>query len=203
MNPSNTTTLNAASPLWTRRTVFVALALLVGFAAVLHFQGRPAWCKYGLALWSDVNTHCTSQQFIDPYSLSHVLHGVIFFWALQWFNARAPARWRMPLWWQLIAAMLLEMGWELVENSPWVIERYRQNTSSLDYNGDSILNSLGDTASAVAGFVFASRFGWKASVGLFVGFELWLLYLARDNLTLNVIMLVYPIDAIRQWQMGG
>ncbi len=99
--------------------------------------------------------------------------------------------------------MLLEMGWELVENSPWVIERYRQNTSSLDYNGDSILNSLGDTASAVAGFVFASRFGWKASVALYIGFELWLLYLARDNLTLNVIMLIYPIDAIRQWQLGG
>ncbi len=187
----------------TRRSFIVALTLLVVFAGVQYLQGRPAWCKYGLALWSDVGTHCTSQQLLDPYSLSHVLHGVIFFWALVLYNSQAPPRWRLPLHWQLIAAVLLEIGWELLENSPWVIERYRQNTASLDYSGDSILNSLGDTASAVLGFVVAARVSWKVSLALFVGFELWLLYLARDNLTLNVIMLLYPIDAIRQWQLGG
>jgi len=91
----------------------------------------------------------------------------------------------------------------VLENSPWVIERYRSHTASLDYRGDSILNSLGDVASAVVGFLFAARFSWKASLALFVAFELLLLYLARDNLTLNVLMLLFPIEAIREWQLAG
>lgn len=192
-----------STPLFTRRTVLAIAVLIASFVVYQHLQGRPWWCKYGLALWSDVGTHCTSQQFVDPYSLSHVLHGVIFFWALWLYNARVPQRWRLSLARQLLAAIALELSWELIENSHWVIERYRQNTSSLDYSGDSILNSLGDTVSAAAGFLFAAKFSWKASVALYAGFELWLLYLARDNLTLNVIMLLYPIEAIRQWQLGG
>jgi hypothetical protein len=183
--------------LFTRRTLAVAIGLVLLFTLVLVLKGRPAWCKYGLALWSDANTHCTSQQLLDPYTMSHFLHGVIFFWLLWPFAARVALQWR------LIAAMTLEIGWELFENSHWVIERYRQNTASLDYSGDSILNSLSDVGAATVGFAFAARYSWKASVAVFVAFELVQLYLARDNLTLNVIMLLYPLEAIKQWQLGG
>jgi hypothetical protein len=171
--------------------------MCLAFVAVLHFEGMLPWCKYGLGLWSQAQTHCTSQHLLDPYSLSHVLHGVIFYWVLRPFARRADLHWR------LIAALALEIGWEVLENSPWVIERYRANTASLDYRGDSILNSLGDVASAVIGFIVAARFSWKISLALFVAFELLLLYLARDNLTLNVLMLIMPIEAIKDWQLGG
>lgn len=189
--------LQSPAPLITVRTLVVALALCLAFVGILHFEGMPPWCKYGLGLWSQVQTHCTSQHLLDPYSLSHVLHGVIFYWVLRPFAKRARLHWR------LIAALALEIGWEVLENSPWVIERYRAHTASLDYRGDSILNSLGDVASAVIGFLFAARFSWKASLSLFVAFELLLLYLARDNLTLNVLMLIMPIEAIKEWQLAG
>jgi Protein of unknown function (DUF2585) len=134
---------------------------------------------------------------LDPYTLSHILHGVIFYWALRLL---AP---RLPLHWRLIAAMLLEIGWELLENSTLAIDHYRKNTASFDYAGDSILNSLGDVLSTVGGFYFASRFSWKTAVATYVVLELIALYLARDNLTLNVLMFLYPFEAIKQWQWGA
>ncbi len=103
----------------------------------------------------------------------------------------------------MVAAIALEIGWELLENSPWVIERYRQDTAAFDYTGDSILNALGDVLAAAVGFAIASRFSWRVSVALFVVFELGMLWLARDNLTLNVIMLIHPIEAIKAWQLAG
>ena len=143
---------------------------------LLYLEGRPAWCKSGLAFWSPAWNSCTSQNFLDPYSLSHVLHGVIFFWLLR------PLADRVSLSWRLVAALALEIGWELFENSPWVIARYRQDTAAFDYTGDSIVNSLGDVASAITGFVIASRFSWKVSVALFIAFELWMLWLcARQS----------------------
>jgi hypothetical protein len=184
---------NLVSP----RSALLGIFLLVAFALVLIVQGRPWWCKDGPALWSPVRTHCTSQNFLDPYSLSHVLHGVLFYGVL-WACAA-----RLALPWRLFAALALEIGWELLENSAWVIERYRQNTAAFDYTGDSVLNSLGDVVSALCGFVFAARFNWKASLALFFAFELWLLYLSRDNLTLNVLMLLFPLEAIKQWQTPG
>jgi hypothetical protein len=102
-----------------------------------------------------------------------------------------------------VLALGLEIAWELLENSPWVIERYRQDTAALDYTGDSVINAVGDVASAVVGFIVASRFTWQVSVAVFVVFELWMLYVARDNLTLNVLMLLHPSDAIRDWQLSG
>jgi hypothetical protein len=173
------------------------LALLLLFTAALYCEGRPAWCKHGFGLWSDAWTHCTSQNLFDPYSLSHVLHGVIFFWALRPFASKVALHWRV------IGALVLEIGWELLENSPPVIARYRQDTAAFDYTGDSILNALGDVASSVIGIVIAARFSWNASVALFIALELWLLYLARDNLTLNVFMLLFPIESLKQWQLGG
>lgn len=181
----------------TRGAAFVALALMVAFICLLHLEGRPAWCMSGLALWSAAWTSSTSQNFLDPYSLSHVLHGAIFFWLLR------PLADRVSLPWRLVVALVLEIGWEMLENSPWVIERYRQDTAAFDYTGDSIVNALGDVASAVVGFAIASRFSWKVSVALFVVFELWMLLLAHDNLTLNVLMLLHPIDSIKEWQLSG
>jgi hypothetical protein len=181
----------------TRRSLLAVLALMLLFGVALHLEGRPAWCQSGLGLWSNALSQCTSQSFLDPYSLSHVLHGIIFFWLLWPLTSKSSLPWR------LVMALMLEVGWEVFENSTWVIERYRQDTAALDYTGDSILNALGDAASAIVGFIFASRFSWKASISLFVVFELWMLYLARDNLTLNVLMLLHPIESIRHWQLGG
>lgn len=187
----------APQPLFTRRTAVLVVVLTAAFGLLLYVEGRPAWCNTGLALWSAAWTSCTSQNFLDPYSLSHALHGVIFYWLLR------PLADRVSISWRLVLALGLEIGWELLENSPWVIARYRQDTAALDYTGDSVINALGDVASAIVGFVVASRFNWKISVALFVVFELWMLYTARDNLTLNVLMLVHPSDAIRDWQLSG
>lgn len=135
--------------LWTRRTLGAAFALFICFIGLLVVEQRPLWCKHGICLWSAAWQHCTSQHLLDPYSLSHVLHGIIFYWAL-W-----PLRSKLALSWRLIVALTMEIGWELLENSPWVIERYRQNTASLDYTGDSILNSMGDALSTIVGFAVA------------------------------------------------
>jgi hypothetical protein len=189
--------LEAPKLLFTRRSALTAIALAAAFGVLLYVEGRPAWHASGPALWSAAWTSSTSQNFLDPYSLSHVLHGVIFFWLLR------PLADRVSLPWRLVAALALEIGWEVLENSPWVIDRYRQDTAAFDYTGDSIVNALGDVASAVVGFAIASRFAWKASVALFVVFELWMLFIARDNLTLNVLMLLHPIEAIKAWQLSG
>jgi hypothetical protein len=186
-----------AERFWTRRSVLVSAALIVAFLTLLYFEGRPAWCKTGPSLWAAAWTSCTSQHFLDPYSFTHVLHGVIFYWLLR------PLADRVALPSRLVLALVLEIGWESLENSPWVIERYRQDTASLDYTGDSVLNALGDVVSAVVGFVIAARCNWKVSVAMFAVIELSLLFFARDNLTLNVLMLVHPSDAVRDWQLSG
>ncbi|MGD9722571.1 MAG: DUF2585 family protein [Pirellulales bacterium] len=180
--------------LFTRRSLAVAAGMLLVFVVILHLEGRIAWGKTGFGLWSDAWTHTTSQHLADPYTLSHFLHGVIFYWALRWL------KWPLP--WRLIAALTLELGWEVLENSPPIIERYRSQTASLDYTGDTILNSLGDALAAMAGFAFAARYAWQAAVVAFGVLELAALYLARDNLTLNVLMLAFPLEAVVDWQLA-
>jgi Protein of unknown function (DUF2585) len=185
-----------AGKLFTRRTLLAAISLVVVFGVVLYLQDRPPWCEQGFGLWTSAWSGCTSQHLLDPYTLSHVLHGIIFYWILWPF----ASRFSLPQ--RTLAAVVLEIGWEAVENSQWVIERYRQQTAALGYVGDSIVNSLADVLATIVGFAFASRFSWKASVAVFVVFELWMLYVARDNLTLNVLMLFFPIEAIKQWQLA-
>jgi hypothetical protein len=185
----------AAQPVFARRTLLVAIGLTISFAGLLWLESRPLWCKYGLGFWTGAWTNCTSQHLLDPYTFSHVLHGIIFYWFL-WFIAPNVA-----IQWRMIWAMTIEVGWELLENSPWVIERYRQQTASLDYTGDSIINSLGDLLATAAGFYVASRVSWKAAVVIYIAFELGMLWVARDNLTLNVLMLFFPLEAVKQWQM--
>ena len=188
---------DSSASLFTCRTAAIAITCTIVFGAFLYLEGRPAWCESGFGIWSAAWTSCTSQQLFDPYTLSHVLHGVILYWLL------APLSSKLPLSQRLIVAMAIEIGWELLENSAWVIERYRQDTAAFDYSGDSITNSLGDVLATVSGFAFAARFPWKMSIAIFLALEITMLLLARDNLTLNVLMLIHPIEAIKDWQLSG
>ncbi|MBL9124756.1 MAG: DUF2585 family protein [Planctomycetaceae bacterium] len=174
--------------------VLVGLILVVN--VVLLAMGREYLSDSGFGVWTGAWTKDTSQWIADPYSTSHVLHGIFFYWLLlplgRWLAA--PAR--------LVAATLIESSWELLENSPIIIERYRGATASLDYFGDSVLNSTCDILCAMLGFWLAWRFGWKWMLLLVVVVELSMLVLVRDNLTLNVLMLVWPSETIKAWQMG-
>ena len=167
--------------------------------AIERFEGRRWWCACGhpwiwvTDVWSE---HC-SQHLLDPYSFSHVGHGLVFCGIL----ALAAPKW--PVAWRFFASIAAASLWEVVENSSYVIERYRSATMSLNYLGDSIANSLGDIASCGLGFVLARQLGWKWSIALFVAMELVLLIWIRDNLTLNVIMLIHPVPAIKHWQTAG
>jgi hypothetical protein len=174
-------------------------AVAVGMILTLWMMGRIWWCacRTPTPFSTDVNSAHNSQHLLDPYAFSHLLHGIIFYWGL-----RLIFRGRIRAWW-LAIALLIEAAWEVVENSPMIIERYRAATASLGYEGDSIVNSTGDLLACLLGFVLARWIGWRGSIALFVVVELAMLAWIRDNLTLNVIMLLYPIDAIRQWQLGA
>ena len=172
-------------------------AVVVAAAYQLHRQGRVFWCACGQPfLWDgDIWSSHNSQHLFDPYSFTHVLHGVIFC-GLAWLALP-----RLRLVWRLWAATAVEALWEIFENTQFVIQRYREATIGLGYEGDSIANSMGDLACCALGFMLAWRLGVRRSVILFVVTELALLVTVRDNLTLNVLMLLCPIDAIKAWQM--
>ncbi len=179
--------------------VGIALVLLVAaMVVVLRWEGRPWWCACGnVKLWvANAWSSHTSQHALDPYSLTHLLHGIVFCGVL-WLGFGSVGRA-----WQFVAAMVVEAAWEIAENSQFVIDRYRTATAALGYSGDTIVNSLGDLACCAAGFVFARWLGWRLSALLFVTIEVVLLVCIRDSLMLNVVMLLCPIDAIRQWQMS-
>jgi hypothetical protein len=183
---------------WRSSTLAVAASSLVLLTAGLQaWMGRLVLGPDGRFGWweSDIWSPAMSQRFADPYSLTHVLHGVLFYAGL-WLVWR-----RAPLASRALAALALEAGWEVLENSPIVIDRYRQVTMALGYSGDSILNSIGDVLMMAAGFWLAARLPVRASVALVVAVEVGLLAALRDNLALNILMLIYPIEAIRLWQL--
>ncbi len=199
---------------FSRLAPWITLTLIIGVTAfVLYQMGRVWWCvgapgspgspespESEAFLWvGDIWSMHNSQHLVDPYSFSHLLHGVIFAWVIYWIK---PLR-IQPLAWRLVPAVTLEAGWEIFENTPLVINRYREATMALGYSGDSIGNSLGDIACCIIGFLIATGVRWYWSLSLFIATELVMLFAIRDNLTLNVIMLIYPIEAIQQWQMAG
>lgn len=205
------------------RPSLIALAVLTVVVVVgMKLEGRIWWCACGSwkpVIFSAWSSH-TSQHLLDPYTPSHISHGLLLgpILALVWMGInryRTPARagTSKPLDQMLahlgsvtgrfITVLTIEVIWELLENSPFIINRYRAATASLDYSGDSIINSIGDLLSCALGFLIAQRFGVKWALVIFVLFELLILWTSRDNLTLNVIMLIYPIDAIKTWQTGG
>ena len=154
-------------------------------------DGRFGW--WAGNIWSSEQ----SQRFADPYSFSHVVHGLLFYAAL-WTVAR-----RLPMRSRLVLAVALEAAWEVLENSPLIINRYRAVTISLGYTGDSVLNSMSDILMMMFGFFLASRAKLWIAIGIVVLCEIGMLIACRDNLTLNILMLVHPIEAIRTWQMAG
>ncbi len=181
-----------------RRAALAALAIVVIAAAILLAMGRNPICTCGTVdLWvGERDSSRTSQMLIDWYSLSHVVHGLLFY-ALLWVVAR-----RYPIEWRFLTALLIEASWEVIENTPWIIDRYRTATAALGYNGDSVLNSLADIAMMVLGFLVARKLPVWASVALLVVLEVVPLFVIRDNLTLNVWMLLAPDNSIAAWQAG-
>ena len=177
----------------------IVLSLILGLTALIEWAtGRPPICTCGaVKLWTGiVNGPENSQMVADWYSLSHVVHGLLLYGAL-WLVARTRSTA-----WRLVAAVLIEAGWELLENSPVIIERYRSATVALGYSGDSILNSISDIMCMMLGFGLARLLPARGSVAVGLGLELISLAAIHDNLAFNVLMLAYPIDAIRLWQGG-
>jgi Protein of unknown function (DUF2585) len=189
----------AFAPPIPRRYWWLALAIVAVAALGLLAMGRPPICTCGtVKLWvGTVTGPDNSQHIADWYTPSHIVHGFLFY-ALGWAVLR-----KNPPGDRLIGAVLIESAWELLENSPWIIERYRHETMALGYTGDSVLNSVCDIGWMVVGFALARRLPVRATIALALGLELLCLVVIRDNLTLNVLMLVAPNDAIRAWQAGG
>jgi hypothetical protein len=187
------------APVIPRRYWWIALAIVALAAAGLLAMGRPPICTCGtVKLWAGTVTGPDNSQHIaDWYTPSHIVHGFLFY-ALGWAVLR-----KNPPGDRLIGAVLIESAWELLENSPFIIDRYRHETIALGYTGDSVLNSICDIGWMVFGFALARRLPAPATIALALGLELLCLVVIRDNLTLNVLMLVAPNDAIRAWQASG
>ena len=176
----------------------IVVAIILLTAGWLLWIGREPICKCGyVKLWhGEVVSAENSQHISDWYTPSHIIHGLLFFGAL-WLVAR-----RLSIGWRLAIATLIEAAWEILENSDMIIERYRAVTISLDYYGDSVLNTVADILAMVLGFFLASRLPVWVTVALIILFEAVTITLIRDGLALNVLMLLYPLDVVADWQSG-
>jgi hypothetical protein len=181
-----------------RRAWLLTVAIFACAAATLLALGRNPICTCGtIDLWVGArDSPKTSQMLADWYSLSHIVHGLLFYAAL-WLVAR-----RWPVEWRFIAALLIEACWEITENTPMVIDRYRATTTALGYTGDSVINSLSDIAMMALGFVLARKLPVSAAIVLLIALEVIPLFAIRDNLTLNVLALIAPNETLQAWQAG-
>ncbi|MFN2516184.1 MAG: DUF2585 family protein [Pyrinomonadaceae bacterium] len=177
--------------------LLVIAAAFVATALLLRIEGRLWICSCGrFLIWAgEICSSDNSQHFLDPYSFTHVLHGFLFFWLIAWLLPRLR-----PIW-QLTLAIVVEASWEVFENTNFIIERYRAETAALGYNGDTVANSFGDIICCVVGFIIARRLGLRRSLVVFGALELVLIVWIRDSLLLEILMLVFSIDAVRAWQM--
>ncbi len=179
-----------------RHYLLIGALMIAAAAAILLLMGRNPICTCGtIKLWvGETNSSDNSQHIADWYTLSHIIHGFLFY-GLLWLVAR-----RWPVGPRLLIAILVEASWEIFENTDMVINRYREATIALGYVGDSVLNSVSDILFMVLGFFFAARAPIWLTVVLAIFFELLAAWVIRDNLTLNILMLLYPLDAIKAWQ---
>ena len=175
----------------------VAGVVLLAMIVLLRVEGRSFVCTCGkFVVWiGDACSSNTSQQLLDPYSLTHILHGFLFFWLMAVLFKRLPGAWQFCL------ALLLESAWEVFENTSFVINKYRTGTAALGYTGDTVVNSLGDLACALMGFIVARQLGWRWSLVVFVALEVFLILWIHDSLLLQILMLVRPVEAIKLWQI--
>jgi hypothetical protein len=177
----------------------IALLLVLSAAAAEYAMGRVPMCKCGtIKLWHGVvNSSENSQHLTDWYTFTHIVHGYLFYFLLR----LVVPQWSIPQ--RFLAAVAVECLWEVLENSPFIIDRYRTATFSLDYYGDSIINSMSDIVAMAVGFILAARLPVAVVVVLGIASEALMAYAIRDNLILNIIMLVHPIDAIKAWQAAA
>lgn len=176
-----------------------AVVVTALMSLLLWWLGRIWWCKLGdwaIYINEAWGSSHTSQHLLDPYVFTHILHGVAFFWITGLIFSKLANEWRF------LIATIAEAGWEILENSNFIIEKYRANTASFDYFGDSIVNSIADVAACALGFWIAVKLGAWKSLAFFVIVELFLILWIRDSLLINILMLIYPLDSIKQWQIG-
>lgn len=173
---------------------------MMAAAALLELaMGRVPWCTCGdIKLWHGVVYSSENSQHVsDWFTFTHIVHGFGFYFLL-WLVAR-----RFPAGTRFLIAVLLEAAWEVLENTPMIINRYRAVTIALDYYGDSVVNSVSDITAMMIGYWIAFRFPIWMTVAVLIGIEVGLVIFIRDNLTLNILMLLYPLEAVKRWQSGG
>jgi hypothetical protein len=198
MARARTVSTLVSNPASWKVVALISVGIVAVTAVLLHAEGRIPFCKCGIvSLWAgDIWSNQNSQQFTDPYTFTHIIHGVLMY-GLLWLIAGK----RLSVGARLVCAVALESGWELLENSDFIIHRYRETTISLDYYGDSIFNSIGDITAMALGFGLAWRLPARVTAISALVLDTALLFLIHDSLLVNIVMLIYPIEAIRLWQL--